>query len=90
MKKRFIVSNIYRTPSSIASIITTNFISTLENHLSKIAQLGHMSYIFLDSNINMFKLNDSEAVNRYFNAILTSGFKQVIKKLLACKVLPIL
>ena len=80
MKKRFIVSNIYRTPSSIASIITTNFISTLENHLSKIAQLGHMSYIFLDSNINMFKLNDSEGVNRYFNAILTSGFKQVIKK----------
>ena len=79
-KKKSIVSNIYRTPASINSNLTSTFITALENHLENISQLGASSYIFLDSNLNLFKLNDSDGANKYFNTILSAGFKQVIKK----------
>jgi len=64
--KKVIISNIYRSPAPIASITTTQFINTLEIHLNSITQLCHSSFIFLDSNINLFKLNDADGVNRYF------------------------
>ena len=75
----FILSNIYRSPTQ-ANELTQNFTATLEQHLIDISRRGKKTFVFLDSNIDLLKLNENNSTSNYLNSILSSGFNQVIGK----------
>ena len=76
---KFILSNIYRTPTQ-SNELTQNFVGSLDTHLNNISNMNKNSIIFLDSNIDLLKLNEQNLVSNYFNTILSIGFNQVIGK----------
>ena len=78
-KMKFILSNIYRTPTQ-SNELTQNFVGSLDTHLNNISNMNKNSIIFLDSNIDLLKLNEQNLVSNYFNTILSIGFNQVIGK----------
>jgi exonuclease III len=83
-KKSYIISNIYHSPNppkntSLQSH-SNDFLEHLDNHLTAICSSNKDAFIFLDSNIDLLKLNSSELANEYMNGLLGSGFIQLVCK----------
>ena len=83
-KKKVLLSNIYRSPTPTANSTHNEhidcFINHLDVHLSNLAILNTDSYVFLDSNINLLKINHSQSAALYLETIFTNGFLQKIGK----------
>ena len=83
-RKKITLSNIYRSPTPTANLTQAehsgNFINHLDVHLFNLAQLNHDSYVFLDSNINLLKLNHNQTAALYLETIFSNGFLQKIGK----------
>ena len=83
-KKKLILSNIYRSPTPTTNATqaehTDSFINHLDVHLSNLASLNIDSYVFLDSNINLLKINHSQSTALYLETIFANGFLQKIGK----------
>ena len=83
-KKKVLLSNIYRWPTPTANSTHNEhidcFINHLDVHLSNLAILNTDSYVFLDSNINLLKINHSQSAALYLETIFTNGFLQKIGK----------
>ena len=83
-KKKLILSNIYRSPTPTTNATqaehTDSFINHLDVHLSNLASLNTDSYVFLDSNINLLKINHSQSTALYLETIFANGFLQKIGK----------
>ena len=77
--KKVLISNIYRTPSNSAEHLT-GFIGELEHLLSKLANSNQDSYLFMDSNINLMKLNESKMAADFLESAMQNGFIQTVKK----------
>jgi len=82
--KSVIISNIYRSPnpptnSSIAEH-RDNFLEILDSHLNDLCELNKETFIFLDANINLLKLNEVDFPNDYMNVCIGNGFIQLICK----------
>ena len=83
-KKKLILSNIYRSPTPTTNATqaehTDSFINHLDVHLSNLASLNTDSYVFMDSNINLLKINHSQSTALYLETIFANGFLQKIGK----------
>ena len=83
-KKKVYLSNIYRSPTPADNLIQFEhaecFISHRDVHLSNLASLNSDSYVFLDSNINLLKLNHHQTPALYLETIFANGFLQKIGK----------
>ena len=83
-RKKILLSNIYRSPTPTANVTQTehseNFINHLDTHLFNLSQLNPDSYVFLDSNINLLKLNHLPTAALYLETIFSNGFLQKIGK----------
>ena len=83
-RKKILLSNIYRSPTPTANVTQTehseNFINHLDTHLFNLSQLNPDSYVFLDSNINLLKLNHYPTAALYLETIFSNGFLQKIGK----------
>ena len=83
-KKKMLLSNIYRSPTptvnSTQAEHAENFINHLDIHLSNLSNFNSDTYVFLDSNINLLKLNYSQTPALYLETIFTNGFLQKIGK----------
>jgi len=82
--KSYIISNIHRSPNPPPNMSIPdhleNFLETLDSHLSKLTDLNCSSYVFLDANINLLKLNENSLSSDYMDTILTNGFIQLVSK----------
>ena len=82
--KNFIISNIYHSPNppNNKSLSTYNneFLELLDDHLSTISDANADAFIFLDANIDLLKLNNSDLPNDYMNINISNGFLQLICK----------
>lgn len=78
------ISSIYRSPSPIKNISVSDqnnlFMSKLDAHLSFLNNFGSTSYVFLDANIDLSKINNHQPANEYADIILSNGFIQSITK----------
>ena len=78
------ISSIYRSPSPIKNISVSDqnnlFMSKLDAHLSFLNKFGSTSYVFLDANIDLSKINNHQPANEYADIILSNGFIQSITK----------
>ena len=77
--KKFIMSNIYRSPSLIAENVN-NFMEKFDNHLSKLDSVDCPYFLFLDSNINLLKLNSCNLSQKYIEMLHNNGFLQLVRK----------
>ena len=77
--KKVLISNIYRTPSNSAEHLT-GFIGEFEHLLSENANSNQDSYLFMDSNINLMKLNESKMAADFLESAMQNGFIQTVKK----------
>ena len=77
-KKKVYLSNIYRSPTPADNLTQFEhaecFISHRDVHLSNLASLNSDSYVFLDSNINLLKLNHHQTPALYLETIFANGF----------------
>ena len=82
--KSFIISNIYHSPNppKNCTLMAHNdgFLEILDNHLNVLCNLNKEVYVFLDSNIDLLKLNSLDLANDYLNTALSNGFIQLICK----------
>jgi len=82
-KHKYIISSIYRSPSPVNNMTQSmqigNFIDKLDAFLGKINEYSNLSYVFLDSNIDLRNMHSSPA-NEYSDIILSNGFVQCITK----------
>ncbi len=78
------ISSIYRSPTAIKNMSSTeqfdSFISKLDNHLATLNNMGHVSRIFMDSNIDLSKLHTNQQSNNLADIILSNGFIQILTK----------
>ena len=83
-KKKLLLSNIYRSPTPTTNATlsehTDSFINHLDVHLSNLSSLNTDSYVFMDSNINLLKINHSQSAALYLETIFANGFLQKIGK----------
>jgi hypothetical protein len=81
--KQVIISSIYRSNGLIPNVIPSQqmerFLSKFSNLLTDIQNSKLESYIFIDSNIDLLKLNEQTPAN-YLNLILEKGFLQATAK----------
>jgi hypothetical protein len=81
--KQVIISSIYRSNGVIPNVLPSQqmerFVSKFSNLLTEIQNLKLESYIFIDSNIDLLKLNEHVSAN-YLNLILEKGFLQATAK----------
>lgn len=72
------VSNIYRSPTPMTGLTSTQqhdmFNDNLDKLLHELSTLKHDTYIFLDSNINLLKIDTDMTANQYMNTIHERGF----------------
>ncbi len=77
-----LISNVYHSPNPPVNVTITNhnnlFLETLDAHLCKLSEITKDSYIFLDSNIDLLKLNTHQLCNDYMDINLSNGFVQLI------------
>jgi hypothetical protein len=82
--KKFILSNIYRSPSPTPNIPTNSqielFNTRLDSHLHNLSQLNPNSLVFLDANINLLKLTNNQMAADYLETVHNNGFLQLISK----------
>jgi hypothetical protein len=81
--KSMLLSSIYRSNGILANVTTSQ---QLERFMVKFSQLlsdlnvtKKMSYVFLDSNINILNLQSPDIAN-YLNCIFSKGYLQIIQK----------
>jgi exonuclease III len=82
--RKIIISNIYRSPNppphlSMAEHMN-QFLLTFNSHLEAINNLNKMSFVFLDSNINLHLIQSDPTALNYLNSIISNGFIQVITR----------
>ena len=72
------ISNIYRSPTLLEGLPSNeqmdNFHAKFDELLSKLSNRKLDAYVFLDSNINLFKLDSNIHASTYFTNITNSGF----------------
>jgi hypothetical protein len=56
------------------------FIGILDNHLSNLSLCNVNSFVFLDSNVNLLKINHNTYSQLYLETIYSNGFLQIIGK----------
>jgi hypothetical protein len=82
-KSKYLLSNIYRSPNDPgrnANDHLNEFIEILDNHLSNLSLCNANTYVFLDSNINLLKVNHSTNCQLYLETVYSNGFSQIIGK----------
>ena len=77
--KKTYISNIYRSPNLNIEIMQ-DFNSKLDNLLRNLQITGHKSIIFLDSNINLLNISNTNSSIDYLDTLLNNGFLQVNMK----------
>ena len=81
---KIFISNIYRSPSPIHGISSSEqlntFNSMLDEHLTLLNNLGSVAYVFSDSNIDLSKINLCQQSNEYADTILCNGFIQTLTR----------
>ena len=87
-----LLSNIYRSPTptvnSTQAEHAENFINHLDIHLSNLSNFNSDTYVFLDSNINLLKLNYSQTPALYLEKFLLTYFSRKLAKPREYKVTP--
>jgi len=82
-KRKFIITNIYRSPTPPSSISQTehfnNFLQIFDENLQLLSGFAN-SLIFLDSNINLLNLDRNQQAISYLETIHNNSFLQTIKK----------
>ena len=72
------ISNIYRSPTLLEGLPSNeqmdNFHAKFDELLSKLSNRKLDAFVFLDSNINLFKLDSNIHASTYFTNITNSGF----------------
>ena len=83
-KKKYLLSNIYRSPSPLPNITQTeqlnNFIMDMDNHLTLLNSKKLKTLIFTDANINLLKINSDPVITNYLETLINNGFTQTIYK----------
>lgn len=77
--KKMLLTNIYRPPSSLA-VNVGDFLDNLEGLLENLNQMKIKCCVFMDSNINILKLNNCDLAKNFLDCCLTNGFLQTIFK----------
>ncbi len=57
-----------------------SFLTKLDNHLSTLNNLGYVSRVFMDSNIDLSKINLNQQANNFADVILSNGFVQTLTR----------
>jgi len=82
--KNIIISNIYHSPNPpsncTAQAHSLNFLEFLDAHLSELSDSNKDVYVFLDSNIDLLKLNNFNLANDYMDVSISNGFLQLISR----------
>jgi exonuclease III len=83
-KTKYLLSNIYRSPTSStnesSSVQIENFNSKLDSFLNDLYNYRSEAFVFLDANINLLKLANSNPANDYISILHSNGFLQLISK----------
>ena len=83
-RKKIILSNIYRSPTSHSNLSQQDYIeqyiNMLDNHLFNLTLCNQDTYVFADSNINLLKLNHNQNVALYLETIFSNGYCQNVGK----------
>ncbi len=83
-KQKVILSSIYRSPSPVKNLShaeqSNQFLTKLDAFLSELNSHNHISYVFLDSNIDLLNINVNSLSNEYADIILSNGFVQTVTK----------
>ena len=76
--KHYIVTNIYRSPTQIAGMTTSQqydgFNDNLDNLLNELTTMNADSYIFLDANINLHNMDSDIQPRTYLANMTNNGF----------------
>ena len=79
--KNILISNVYHSPNPPNNCTMSkhngDFIEALDNHLSELVNFSKDSYVFLDSNIDMLKLNTSDLASEYLSTCISNGYLQL-------------
>ncbi len=82
--RHFILSNIYHSPNPPSNTTThthnSNFLEKLDTHLCSLSNTNKDAYVFLDANIDLLKLNESNLSQNYMDVNITNGFIQLTCK----------
>ena len=78
-KKNIYLCNIYRTPSYNA-VQCDNCLELFDETLGKMSRTDKQSFLFTDSNFNLFKIATSNPTQKYLETLHNNGFLQIIKK----------
>jgi hypothetical protein len=82
--RSILLSNIYRSPNPPPNFSISDhydaFLDILDTHLARLSDLNKQVYLFTDSNINLFNLNESSFCSDYLDTLITNGFVQIISK----------
>ena len=82
--KSYLISNIYHSPNppkNVSSVShSSSFLDLLDNHLNELCNATKESFVFLDANIDLLKLNTHELPKEYLNTVISNGFVQLAGK----------
>jgi hypothetical protein len=83
-KTKYLLSNIYRSPSPVDGesnlVQLTNFNTTLDNFLNELYSQRPDSFVFMDANINLLKIVNSNPIFDYVTTLHNNGYLQLISK----------
>ncbi len=82
--KNILISNVYHSPNPpsgyTAQAHSNKFLEILDAHLCELSDCNKDAYVFLDSNIDLLKLNTLNLANDYMDVNLSNGFLQLITR----------
>jgi len=82
--KSIIISNVYHSPNPPSNCTvqahSMHFLELLDAHLSDLSDSNKESFVFLDSNIDLLKVNESTIANDYMDVNISNGFLQLISR----------
>jgi exonuclease III len=71
--RSILVSNIYRSPTPPPNISVADhldqFLDTLDSHLSRLSDFNKHTYVFTDSNINLFHAREVQTCTDYMDTL---------------------
>ena len=80
-KRKFLISNVYHSPNPLTgqSVSSHNgeFLELLDEHLSDLCSSNVDSYLFLDSNIDLLRLESLDIAKEYLDVAICNGFMQL-------------
>ena len=62
---------------NLINVVAHDFLELLDSHLTGLSDTNTDSYVFLDSNIDLLKLNVDDLANDYMNVNISNGFIQL-------------